>query len=99
MTAPQASEPDNAIDTVDADIAITALRAEIDELDVEILRLVHRRTQVSRQIGAARLAAGGSRIVYNREMAILRHYGQLGREGRDLALALLRLGRGRLNHG
>ncbi|ETA66318.1 chorismate mutase [Haloechinothrix halophila] len=75
---------------------INALRAEIDELDTEILRLVKRRIDVSKMIGAARLAAGGTRIVYNREMDVLARYRELGPEGRQLAMALLNLGRGRL---
>ena len=75
---------------------IDDLRTEIDDLDDEILRLVRRRSDVAQRIGAARLAAGGTKIVYNREMAVLRHYGVLGREGRELALLLLRLGRGHL---
>ena len=45
---------------------IDQLRQEIDHLDAEILRLVKRRSEVSRLIGAARMAAGGPRIVYNR---------------------------------
>jgi chorismate mutase len=79
-----------------ADAEVDDLRTEIDDLDHEILRLVRRRSEASQRIGAARLAAGGTKIVYNREMAVLRHYGQLGQEGRELALLLLRLGRGRL---
>jgi chorismate mutase len=75
---------------------IDALRVEIDHLDAEILRLVKRRTEVSRRIGRARMAAGGPRIVYSREMAVLARFRELGGEGRDLALLLLRLGRGRL---
>lgn len=75
---------------------IKALREEIDELDTEILRLVKRRVEVSKMIGAARLAAGGTRIVYNREMDVLARYRELGPEGRQLAMALLNLGRGRL---
>jgi chorismate mutase len=75
---------------------IDALRVEIDQLDAEILRLVKRRTEVSRRIGKARMAAGGPRIVYSREMAVLARFRELGSEGRDLALLLLRLGRGRL---
>lgn len=75
---------------------IEALRAEIDRLDADILSLVQRRTELSRSIGAARMAAGGPRIVHNRELVILRHYAALGAEGRELALLLLRLGRGRL---
>jgi chorismate mutase len=75
---------------------ITELRKEIDRLDAEILRLVKRRVEVSRTIGAARMAAGGTRIVYNREMDVLARYRDLGPEGRQLAMALLNLGRGRL---
>ncbi|WP_307849710.1 chorismate mutase [Qaidamihabitans albus] len=75
---------------------IDALRQEIDWLDAEILRLVKRRVEVSKTIGAARMAAGGPRIVYNREMDVLARYRELGPEGRQLAMALLNLGRGRL---
>jgi chorismate mutase len=75
---------------------ISALREEIDWLDAEILRLVKRRVEVSKTIGAARMAAGGPKIVYNREMDVLARYRELGPEGRQLAMALLNLGRGRL---
>ncbi|EHR49079.1 monofunctional chorismate mutase [Saccharomonospora marina XMU15] len=75
---------------------IDALREEIDWLDAEILRLVKRRAEVSKKIGAARMAAGGPRIVYNREIDVLARYRELGPEGRQLAMALLNLGRGRL---
>jgi chorismate mutase len=82
--------------TSTGDDDIDALRVEIDQLDAEILRLVKRRTEVSKRIGKARMAAGGPRIVYSREMAVLARFRELGSEGRDLALLLLRLGRGRL---
>lgn len=75
---------------------IPALRLEIDELDAEILRLVQRRTEVSKRIGRARMASGGPRIVYSREMAVLAKFQALGAEGRELGMILLRLGRGRL---
>lgn len=75
---------------------ISALREEIDWLDSEILRLVKRRVEVSKTIGAVRMAAGGPRIVYNREMDVLARYRELGPEGRQLAMVLLNLGRGRL---
>lgn len=75
---------------------LAALRAEIDYLDTEILRLVQRRTAVSQTIGSARRAAGGPRIVHGREMAVLDRYRELGTEGHELAMLLLRLGRGRL---
>jgi chorismate mutase len=75
---------------------ITALRQEIDQLDADILRLIQRRTEVSRQIGAIRRAQGGPRIVLSREHAVLARFRELGPEGRELAMLLLRLGRGRL---
>ena len=75
---------------------IPDLRVEIDAIDAELLRLVQRRSEISQRIGLARMAAGGPRIVYNREMAVLARFRALGPEGRDLAMMLLRLGRGRL---
>ncbi|GAA2808326.1 chorismate mutase [Saccharopolyspora taberi] len=80
------------------DDTIAGFRDEIDQLDADILRLIKRRADVSRQIGEARMAAGGPRIVYNREMDVLARYRELGPEGRELAMILLRLGRGRLGH-
>jgi len=77
---------------------LATLRTEIDYLDAEILRLVQRRTAVSQAIGAARRAAGGPRVVHGREMAVLERYRELGTEGHELAMLLLRLGRGRLGH-
>jgi chorismate mutase len=94
-TTTDSTTSDKAL-TADGDDDIDSLRAEIDHLDAEILRLVKRRTEVSRRIGRARMAAGGPRIVYSREMAVLARFRELGSEGRDLALLLLRLGRGRL---
>lgn len=79
-----------------ADAEIAELRKEIDWLDAEIVRLVKRRAEVSQQVGAARMAAGGPRIVVNREMDVLARYRDLGPEGRKIAMALLELGRGKL---
>jgi chorismate mutase len=93
------SEPGDTAELADAAVPaedISALREEIDWLDKEILRLVKRRVEVSKTIGAVRMAAGGTRIVYNREMDVLARYRDLGPEGRQLAMALLNLGRGRL---
>ena len=73
---------------------IDELRQEIDVLDKELLRLVKRRAEVSKIIGAARMAAGGTRIVHNREIDVLNRYRELGPDGKDLAMILLRLGRG-----
>lgn len=74
------------------------LRREIDELDATILEAVKRRTEVSKLIGKARMASGGTRLVHSREMSVIERYSELGDEGRELALLLLRLGRGRLGH-
>ena len=90
--------PQNTVSEQDqpTDTEIGQLREEIDWLDAEILRLVKRRVEVSQTIGAARMAAGGPRIVYNREIDVLARYRELGTEGRKLAMALLSLGRGPL---
>ncbi|WP_082950866.1 chorismate mutase [Mycobacterium sp. 1164985.4] len=77
---------------------IDDLRREIDRLDAEILAAVKRRTEVSKTIGQARMASGGTRLVHSREMKVIERYSELGPEGKDLAMLLLRLGRGRLGH-
>lgn len=77
---------------------IDSLRQEIDRLDAEILAAVKRRTEVSQEIGRARMASGGTRLVHSREMKVIDRYSVLGAEGKDLAMLLLRMGRGRLGH-
>ncbi|ADT97941.1 MULTISPECIES: chorismate mutase [Mycolicibacterium] len=77
---------------------IDDLRQEIDRLDAEILEAVKRRTEVSQMIGKARMASGGTRLVHSREMKVIERYSVLGEEGKNLAMLLLRLGRGRLGH-
>jgi chorismate mutase len=71
------------------------LRARIDVLDVELLRLVRERSAVSAEIGTARRAAGGPRIVHARENEVVQRWrDELGRPGAAIAMALLELGRG-----
>ena len=77
---------------------IDDLRQEIDRLDATILEAVQRRTEVSQMIGKARMASGGTRLVHSREMKVIERYSVLGPEGKNLAMLLLRLGRGRLGH-
>ncbi|BBX68515.1 chorismate mutase [Mycolicibacterium psychrotolerans] len=77
---------------------IDELRQEIDRLDATILDAVKRRTEVSQMIGKARMASGGTRLVHSREMKVIERYSVLGAEGKNLAMLLLRLGRGRLGH-
>ena len=77
---------------------IDDLRQEIDQLDATILKAVKRRTEVSKLIGKARMASGGTRLVHSREMTVIERYSELGPDSKDLAMLLLRLGRGRLGH-
>jgi chorismate mutase len=88
--------PPTANEQKSGDTEISELRKEIDWLDAEIVRMCKRRAEVSQQVGAARMAAGGTRIVVNREMDVLARYRELGPEGRRIAMALLELGRGKL---
>jgi len=74
---------------------IPSARGRIDEIDAEIVRLVRRRVEVSGEIQAARLAAGGRRVEYSREVEIVRRYSNaLGSPGTSVALALLEVCRG-----
>ena len=77
---------------------IDDLRREIDQLDGAILEAVKRRTEVSKLIGKARMASGGTRLVHSREIKVIERYSELGPDGKDLAMLLLRMGRGRLGH-
>ena len=77
---------------------IDDLRVEIDQLDATILAAVQRRAEVSQAIGKVRMASGGTRLVHSREMKVIDRYGVLGPDGKDLAMLLLRMGRGRLGH-
>ncbi|HZQ32663.1 MAG TPA: chorismate mutase [Mycobacterium sp.] len=97
-------EPTEPTDHEEQDVSIETeprpdideLRHEIDRLDAQILAAVKRRTEVSQEIGKARMASGGTRLVHSREMKVIERYSELGPEGKDLAMLLLRLGRGRL---
>lgn len=91
-TAPETASAPDPVPPAD----ISALREEIDALDTQILELIKRRSEVSQRIGAIRRAEGGPRIVLSREQAVLARFRDLGPEGRELGMLLLRLGRGRL---
>lgn len=94
---PEPTHEENDVTTETA-ADIDSLRQEIDRLDAEILAAVKRRTEVSQEIGRARMASGGTRLVHSREMKVIDRYSVLGAEGKDLAMLLLRMGRGRLGH-
>lgn len=75
--------------------SIAACRALIDEVDEQILALITRRRQISREVQTRRMAAGGPRVELDRENAVLARFAdRLGSPGRDLALAVLSLCRG-----
>ncbi|MBY8870751.1 chorismate mutase [Micromonospora sp. PLK6-60] len=81
--------------TGDGDIG--GMRQRIDEIDQAMMSLWRERARLSGRIGAARLAAGGTRLVLSREQQVLRRFREgIGSEGVQLALLLLRAGRGPL---
>jgi chorismate mutase len=90
------AEPPHNPESSDPDAELTELRKEIDRLDAEILAAVKERSAVSQRIGAIRMAQGGPRLVHSREMKVIERFSDLGQEGRELAMLLLRLGRGHL---
>lgn len=87
---------DLSSDVADLPDDIDELRGEIDRMDALILAAIQRRSAVSKKIGAARMAAGGPRLVHSREVKVLERFSALGAEGHTLAMLLLRLGRGPL---
>ncbi|MFF5174817.1 chorismate mutase [Micromonospora sp. NPDC000089] len=83
-------------DTVAAE-RIVAIRERIDEIDRTMIALWQERAALSQQVGATRMASGGTRLVLSREREILERFRQaLGADGTQLALLLLRAGRGPL---
>lgn len=71
-------------------------RDRIDAVDAQIVDLIHRRIEISRQIQASRLADGGRRVDLRRETEVIARYtAGLSRPGTSIAMALLELGRGR----
>lgn len=88
----------NAIETAPtADTQISQLRARIDEIDSTIIQLWLERAAISQEVGATRVAAGGTRLVLAREQEILARFRDaLGADGVQLAMLILRAGRGPL---
>ena len=76
---------------------IAALRDRIDEIDATLIRLWQERAAISQEVGVTRVASGGTRLVLSREREILdRFRSALGADGTQLALLVLRAGRGPL---
>jgi chorismate mutase len=79
------------------DNRISELRRRIDEIDAELIQLWLERASISQEVGATRMAAGGTRLVLSREQEILARFRDaLGPDGTELAMLILRAGRGPL---
>ena len=96
MTANLVDQPTGA----DADPAadeIRAMRDRIDAIDQSIIDLWLERASLSQQVGKTRMASGGTRLVLSREREIVERFREaLGADGTQVALLLLRAGRGPL---
>jgi chorismate mutase len=76
---------------------ISSLRERIDEIDAQLIALWQERASISQQVGKTRVASGGTRLVLSREREIMdRFRAHLGPDGTQLALLILRAGRGPL---
>jgi chorismate mutase len=94
MTVPHAADAGATDEPTDR---ITALRSRINAIDEQMIELWRERAALSREVGSVRVASGGTRLALSREREILEHFKhELGEDGTQLALLLLRAGRGRL---
>jgi chorismate mutase len=76
---------------------IAGLRNRIDEIDAALIALWKERAAISQEVGKTRVAAGGTRLVLSREREILDRFStELGADGTQIALLILRAGRGPL---
>ena len=97
MSGTMLSETPSDADKAQANSHIGELRKRIDEIDATLIRLWQERAAISQEVGATRLASGGTRLVLSREREILdRFRAELGADGTQLALLVLRAGRGPL---
>jgi chorismate mutase len=96
MTADVIDQPTGAGETLAAD-EIKAMRERIDEIDQAIIDLWLERARLSQQVGRTRMASGGTRLVLSREREIVERFREaLGADGTQVALMILRAGRGPL---
>jgi chorismate mutase len=76
---------------------ILAMRERIDEIDQAIIDLWLERARLSQAVGKTRMASGGTRLVLSREREIVERFrSALGADGTQVALMILRAGRGPL---
>jgi len=97
MSGTMLSESPSAGAPGDPQAHIASLRDRIDEIDAAIIQLWQERAAISQEVGSTRVASGGTRLVLSREREILdRFRSALGADGTQLALLILRAGRGPL---
>ena len=65
---------------------LTELRAAIDEVDGELLTLLHRRAEISRMVGAAKKDEGGPVFRPEREQEVVERLLRINRESRGEGL-------------
>jgi len=88
---------DDSTDDAAAADRISGLRERIDEIDNTLVQLWLERAAISAEVGRVRIASGGTRLVLSREREIVdRFRDALGPDGVQLALLILRAGRGPL---
>ena len=76
---------------------IRGIRERIDQIDQALIDLWLERARLSQQVGKTRMASGGTRLVLSREREIVERFREsLGPDGTQVALLLLRAGRGPL---
>jgi chorismate mutase len=91
------SQPVGHQEPAGVDARIAELRGRIDEIDRTLIWLWQERAAISREVGATRIASGGTKIVLSREREVLNRFRDaLGADGTQLALLILRAGRGPL---
>ncbi|WP_329107307.1 chorismate mutase [Micromonospora sp. NBC_01699] len=91
------ADPQTGTDSPEAAARILAMRDRINEIDSALIALWQERASLSQQVGATRVASGGTRLVLSREREILDKFRTaLGADGTQLALLVLRAGRGPL---
>ena len=89
-------QPTGAGEPLAAD-EIRAKRERIDEIDQAIIDLWLERASLSQEVGRTRMASGGTRLVLSREREIVERFRTaLGADGTQVALMILRAGRGPL---
>ncbi len=76
---------------------IREMRERINEIDQAIIDLWLERARLSQAVGKTRMASGGTRLVLSREREIVERFrSALGTDGTQVALMILRAGRGPL---